>query len=123
MEVSLANLTEVTGVELVHVGAVVMLTTSHTTTTGVLTVLANATVTGGNMTAAIKGKCQLLSTIPNMAAKRSCPHSTMKKNDASIFWDRCAGNKRRVHDSRFPCLGETGGHLVDGGVARQDRSE
>jgi len=31
-------------------GAVVVLTTSHTTTTGVRTVLTNATVTGGNIT-------------------------------------------------------------------------
>ena len=37
---------------LVNVGTVVVLTTGHTTTTGVLTVLANATVTGRDMTAA-----------------------------------------------------------------------
>ena len=53
MEVPHTNFTEVTGVVLVEVGTVVVLTTGHTTTTGVLTVLANATVTGGNMTAAI----------------------------------------------------------------------
>lgn len=52
MEVPHTDLTEVTGVVLVEVGAVVVLTTGHTTTTGVLTVLANATVTGRDMTAA-----------------------------------------------------------------------
>jgi hypothetical protein len=37
---------------LVEVGTVVVLTTGHTTTTGVLTVLSDTTVTGGHMTAA-----------------------------------------------------------------------
>ena len=52
-EVSHTDFTEVTRVVLVEVGTVVVLTTGHTTTTGVLTVLSNTTVTGGNMTAAI----------------------------------------------------------------------
>lgn len=51
VEVSHTNLTEVTRVELVKVGTVVVLTTGQTTTTWVLTVLANATVTGRHMTA------------------------------------------------------------------------
>lgn len=54
VEVPHTDLTEVTGVVLVDVGAVVVLTTGHTATTRVLTVLANTTVTGGNMTAAVK---------------------------------------------------------------------
>jgi hypothetical protein len=52
VEVPHTDLTEVTGMVLVKVGPVVVLTTGHTTTTGVLTVLANATVTGRHMTAA-----------------------------------------------------------------------
>jgi hypothetical protein len=46
------DLTEVTGMVLVEIGTVVVLTTGHTTTTGVLTVLSDTTVTGGHMTAA-----------------------------------------------------------------------
>lgn len=46
MEVAHTNLTEVTGMVLVDVGSVVVLTTGHTTTTGMLSVLANTTVTG-----------------------------------------------------------------------------
>jgi len=52
VEVSHTNLTEVTRVVLVKVSTVVVLTTGHTATTGVLAVLANATVTGRHMTAA-----------------------------------------------------------------------
>lgn len=52
VEVSHTNLTEVTGMVLVQVGAVVVLTTGHTATTGMLAVLANTTVTGRHMTAA-----------------------------------------------------------------------
>ena len=52
MEVPHTDLTEVTGVVLVEVSAVVVLTTGHTTTTGVLAVLSDTTVTGGHMTAA-----------------------------------------------------------------------
>lgn len=46
VEVSHTDLSEVTGVVFVEVGLVVVLTTGHTTTTGVLAVLANTTVTG-----------------------------------------------------------------------------
>ena len=48
------NLTEETGVVLVDVGTVVVLTTGHTTTTWVLSVLADTTLTGGDVTAAIE---------------------------------------------------------------------
>jgi hypothetical protein len=54
VEVTHTDLTEVTGVELVNVGAVVVLTTGHTATTGRLAVLADTTVTGGHMAAAVK---------------------------------------------------------------------
>lgn len=65
VEVPHTDLTEVTGVVLVEVGAVVVLTTGHTTTTGMLTVLSDTTVTGGNMTAARKKTiCVSLLSIP-----------------------------------------------------------
>lgn len=50
---------------LVEVGAVVVLATGHTTTTGMLAVLANATVTGLHVAAARKEKeVSFLSMIP-----------------------------------------------------------
>lgn len=54
VEVSHTDFTEVTGVVLVEVGTVVVLTTGLTTTTGMLAVFANTTVTGRHMTAARK---------------------------------------------------------------------
>lgn len=54
VEVTHTNLTEVTGVELVDVGTVVVLTTGHTATTGGLAVLADTTVTGRHMAAAAR---------------------------------------------------------------------
>ena len=56
VEVSHTNLTEVTRVVLVDVCSVVVLTTGHTTTTGVLAVLADTAVTSGNVAAAVKQK-------------------------------------------------------------------
>lgn len=56
MEVTHTDLTEVTGVVLVNVGTVVVLTTGHTATTGGLAVLADTTVTGGHIAAAGKKK-------------------------------------------------------------------
>ena len=46
MKVSHTNLTEITRVVLVHVGSVVLQTTGLTTTTGVLSVLTDSTLTG-----------------------------------------------------------------------------
>lgn len=57
MEVAHTDLTEVTRVVLVDVGTVVVLTTGHTTTTGGLAVLADTTVTGGNVAAAVRCTC------------------------------------------------------------------
>lgn len=54
MEVSHTDLTEVTRVVLVHVGTVVVLTTGHTTTTGMLAVLADTTVTGRDVATTVK---------------------------------------------------------------------
>ena len=53
VEVSHTDLSEVTRVVLVEVCTVVVLTTGHTTTTGVLSVLANTTVTGRDVAAAV----------------------------------------------------------------------
>jgi len=53
VEVSHADLSKVTRVVLVHVGSVVVLTTGKTTTTWMLPVLADTTVTGRNVTAAV----------------------------------------------------------------------
>jgi hypothetical protein len=56
VEVPHTDLTEVTGVVLVNVGTVVVLTTGHTATTRGLAVLADTTVTGRNMAAAVREK-------------------------------------------------------------------
>lgn len=61
VEVPHANLSEVAWVILVHVGAVVVLTTGKTTTTGVLTVLADTTVAGRNVAAAANRKITTVS--------------------------------------------------------------
>jgi hypothetical protein len=55
VEVSHANLSEVTWMVLVEIGAVVMLATGHTATTGMLSVLADSSMTGGDVTAAVEG--------------------------------------------------------------------
>lgn len=54
MEVPHTNLSEVTRVVLVKVSAVVVLTTGHTTTTGVLAVLADTTLTGRDVATAVR---------------------------------------------------------------------
>ena len=53
VEVAHTNLSEVTRVVLVNVGPVVVLTTGHTTTTGVLAVLSYTTVAGRDVAAAV----------------------------------------------------------------------
>lgn len=55
VEVTHTNLTEVTRVVLVNVGTVVVLTTGHTTTTGMLAVLADTSLTGRDVTAVLSG--------------------------------------------------------------------
>ena len=54
VEVSHTDFTKVTRVVLVDVGSVVMLATCHTSTTWVLAVLADTTMTGGDVAAAAK---------------------------------------------------------------------
>jgi hypothetical protein len=53
VEVSHTDLSEVTGMVFIQVGSVVVLTTGHTTTTGMLAVLSDTTVTGRDVTTAI----------------------------------------------------------------------
>jgi hypothetical protein len=65
VEVSHSDLSEVTWMVLVHVGSVVVLTTSKTSTTWMLAVLSYTSVTGGNMTAATKKKLLAKRSIPN----------------------------------------------------------
>lgn len=58
VEVTHTDLSEVTRMVLVHVGTVVVLTTSETTTTWMLAVLSYTSLTGGDMTAAMKMSVQ-----------------------------------------------------------------
>lgn len=60
VEVPHTDLTEVTRVVLVDVGTVVVLTTGHTATTRGLAVLADTTVTGGHVAAAVREKKTLV---------------------------------------------------------------
>jgi hypothetical protein len=53
VEVSHTNLSEVTRMVFVQIGSVVVLTTGHTTTTGMLAVLSDTTVTGRDVTTAV----------------------------------------------------------------------
>lgn len=64
VEVAHTDFTEVTRMVLVEVGTVVVLTTGHTTTTWMLAVLADTTVSGRDVAAAVKelGQSIALST-------------------------------------------------------------
>ena len=58
VEVAHAHFSKVSGMVLVDIRAVVMLATSHTSTTGMLAVLAYTTMTGGDMATAGQTECQ-----------------------------------------------------------------
>jgi hypothetical protein len=58
VEVAHTDLSEVTRMVLVHVGTVVVLTTSKTTTTWMLAMLSYTSFTGGDMAAAMKMSVQ-----------------------------------------------------------------
>lgn len=60
VEVSHANFAKVPRVVFVEIGAVMMLSTRHTASTRVLTVLAYSAVTGGDMAATMELKVSLL---------------------------------------------------------------
>ena len=53
VKISHADLSEVTRMVLVEIRSVMMLTTRHTTTTGVLSVLADTSMTGRDVTTAV----------------------------------------------------------------------
>jgi hypothetical protein len=57
VKVSHTDLSEVTWMVLIHVGSVVMLSTSKTSSTGMLAVLSYTAVTGGNVSAAVVLTC------------------------------------------------------------------
>lgn len=59
VEVSHTDLSEVTWMVLIQIGTVVMLTTSETSTTGMLAVLSYTTLSGGNVTAAAEQEVEL----------------------------------------------------------------
>jgi hypothetical protein len=54
VKVSHADLPKVTRMVFVEIGSVMVLSTSHTTSTGMLTVLADTTVAGGDVAAAAR---------------------------------------------------------------------
>jgi hypothetical protein len=62
MEIPHSDLSKVTGMVLVHVRTVVMLSTSKTSSTRVLAVLSYTTVTGGDMTATIQAPSAQIQT-------------------------------------------------------------
>jgi len=66
VEVPHSHFTEVTRVVFVHVGSVVVLATGETATTRMFPVLANTTVTGRDMTAAIMKKSVCCSTFQSL---------------------------------------------------------
>lgn len=73
MVVTHTDLTEVTRVVLVEVGPVVVLTTSQTTTTGMLPVLADTTVTGRDVTSVLSGVAESLDVgTPRLPPTASC---------------------------------------------------
>ena len=55
MKIPHADFSKVTRVIFVQIGSVMMLSTSHTATTRMLAVLADTTVTGGDMAATMDG--------------------------------------------------------------------
>ena len=128
VEVPHTNLTEVTGVVLVNVGPVVVLTTGHTATTGMLAVLANTTVSGRHMATAKRRKKNHQVSPPYPSHFLSAEPSTqspitLDQTDGGWTFDIAPdglvakGSKRggtRKLDSRFSVLVQTGRHLVGG---------
>ena len=70
MKVAHADLSKVTRMVLVDVRSVVVLATSHTTTTWVLSVLAYTTVAGGDMAATRRGRTSVLCFCAIMSSSR-----------------------------------------------------
>lgn len=99
-----AELTEVAGMVLVEVGAVVVLATGHTATTGVLAVLANATVTGLHMTAAERKGVSIFvqgAIIQHVVARRDGFISPQARRRGA---SRCRQNNRMKYKARTHCF-------------------
>ncbi len=71
MEISHANLPEVTRMVFVEIGSVMMLSTGHTTSTRMLSVFANTTMTCGDMAATVRK--ELLATFLDETVTASRP--------------------------------------------------
>lgn len=88
VEISHTNLSEVTWMVLVQVGTVVVLTSSKTTSTRMLAVLADTSLTGGNMSAAMKKVSTLYDYISHEAKaspRRSSSGPKRSERSQSIF--------------------------------------
>ena len=73
MEIPHPHLPKVTGMVFIEVRSVVMLSSGHTTSTGMLAVFANTSVAGGDMAAAGRGEislCARLQRCKNKGAAR-----------------------------------------------------
>lgn len=70
MEIPHANFAEITGMVLVDVCSVMMLSTSHTTTTRMLSMLAYATMSGRDMATTVLTKKNQLKCVLFEAGKR-----------------------------------------------------
>ena len=91
VEVTHTDLTEVTWVVLVEVGTVVVETTGKTTTTWVLAVLANTTVTGRNVSTVLPGLVKtsrhlqcMLAIFTSLGDKKQCATMRCRTNARTI---------------------------------------
>ena len=113
---------------LVQVGAVVVLTTGHTATTGVLAVLANTTVTGLDMTAAVVvSLCSFgLSVCPVdmlVVVEFASQHpSNVEHRTSTIAEKNHQTDPGRKKNSLLSCLRESSRHLVGGCCKGSTRS-
>ena len=122
MEIPHTDFTEVTRVELVEVRTVVVLTTSHTTTTGVLPVLANTTVTGRDVAAARRSrKKELVAILEGAIVWCVLDYSGAESTSVGRAQGcgRCCPSGNGVNERKYSLLaglGQSGRHLVGGAV-------
>ncbi len=86
VEIPHADLPEVTRVVFVEIRSVVMLTTSHTTTTGMLAVLADTAVAGGYVAATVELKVRLVGCRFERAASAKCATRARMGSERTAFW-------------------------------------
>ena len=121
------NLTEETGVVLVDVGSVVVLTTGHTTTTWMLPVLADTTLTGRHVATAVGRREEWLAfhdifqreekrskSSRSISQPASRPSLVIKAKAGSSLFGRIA-DRRIVHRDCVSCFGSRQGlpHPID----------